>query len=179
MASGSADTYVRNTQGQQRLRDAAGGQAGGSWPQDNYNQYAPYPVHHETGAPMVDPVGASQDYWDHMTAGPSSVPQGPPSPDSPGRGTDYGKDLSQRSEPEYSHNVANRQDPAQHRGGEYRGAENTYMDLSGGEQQQYQQFGYIDINGIRYARGVNGEMMNMGGAPDFGTPGVTNPGQGY
>ena len=49
------------------------------------------------------------------------------------------------------------------------------MNLSGGEQQQYQQFGYIDINGIRYARGPNGDMMNMGSAPDFLTPGIRPP----
>ena len=129
---------------------------------------------------MVDRAGDMvQDYHDYMTAGSSFVPSGPPSPDSPGRGTQYGRDMAGRPEPEYTHNVANRQTPAQHIGGQYRGAENTYITLSAGEQMQYQQFGYIDINGIRYARGPNGEMMNMGGSPEFGTPGVTNPGQGY
>ena len=170
---------IENQRAQEGLRDAAGGQAGGGWPEDQARHYAPYPIHHETGEPMVDPIGASQDYHEGMTAGSSFVPSGPPSPDSPGRGTQYGEDMAGRPEPEYTHNVANRQTPAQHIGGQYRGAENTYITLSGGEQQQYQQFGYIDINGIRYARGVNGEMMNMGGSPEFGTPGVTNPGQGY
>ena len=170
---------IENQRAQEGLRDAAGGQAGGGWPEDQARHYAPYPIHHETGEPMVDPIGASQDYHEGMTAGPSFVPSGPPSPDSPGRGTQYGEDIAGRPEPEYTHNVANRQTPAQHIGGQYRGAENTYITLSAGEQMQYQQFGYIDINGIRYARGPNGEMMNMGGSPEFGTPGVTNPGQGY
>jgi hypothetical protein len=170
---------IENQRAQEGLRDAAGGQAGGGWPEDQARHYAPYPIHHETGEPMVDPIGASQDYHEGMTAGSSFVPSGPPSPDSPGRGTQYGRDMAGRPEPEYTHNVANRQTPAQHIGGQYRGAENTYITLSGGEQQQYQQFGYIDINGIRYARGPNGEMMNMGGSPEFGTPGVRGPSGGY
>jgi hypothetical protein len=171
---------IENQRAQREARDAAGGQAGGSWPEDQARHYAPYPIHYETGEPMTDRAGDMvQDYHDYMTAGSSFVPSGPPSPDSPGRGTQYGEDIAGRPEPEYTHNVANRQTPAQHIGGQYRGAENTYITLSGGEQQQYQQFGYIDINGIRYARGPNGEMMNMGGSPEFGTPGVTNPGQGY
>lgn len=174
------ENRLENQRAQREARDAAGGQAGGSWPEDQARQYAPYPIHYETGEPMTDRAGDMvQDYHDYMTAGSSFVPSGPPSPDSPGRGTQYGEDIAGRTEPEYTHNVANRQTPAQHIGGQYRGAENTYITLSGGEQQQYQQFGYIDINGIRYARGPNGEMMNMGGSPEFGTPGVTNPGQGY
>ena len=163
---------IENQRAQREARDAAGGQAGGSWPEDQSRQYAPYPMLYGTDQPLIDASPATQGYWEYMTAGPSHVPQGPPSPDSPGRGTQYGEDMAGQPEPEYTHNVANRQNPAQHIGGEYRGAENTYVTLSGGEQQQYQQFGYIDINGIRYARGPTGEMMNMGSSPDFLTPGI-------
>jgi hypothetical protein len=93
---------------------------------------------------------------------------------SPGRGTQYGREMSERPAPGFQYRVANRTIPG---GGTYSGLwgpqpygspvlpQDTYLTLDGSEQYALQQNGYIDINGLRYAKNEYDEIVNIGPTP--------------
>jgi hypothetical protein len=99
---------------------------------------------------------------------------------SPSAGTQYGQDIAGQPAPEYVHRVANRTIPG---GGTYSGLwgtqpygspvlpQDTYITLDPSEQYALQQNGYIDINGLRYAKNDYDEIVNIGPTPGRDTGG--------
>ena len=102
---------------------------------------------------------------------------------SPSAGTQYGEDIAGRPAPQSVHRVANRSiGPVGSpegwfgtdfmKGVGYYPPQDTYLTLDPSEQYALQQNGYIDLNGLRYAKNDYGEIVNIGSTPGRDTGGL-------
>jgi len=102
---------------------------------------------------------------------------------SPSAGTQYGEDIAGRPAPQSVHRVANRSiGPVGSpegwfgtdfmKGVGYYPPQDTYLTLDPSEQYALQQNGYIDRNGLRYAKNDYGEIVNIGSTPGRDTGGL-------
>jgi len=102
---------------------------------------------------------------------------------SPSAGTQYGEDIAGRPAPQSVHRVANRSVGSVGSPGGWFGTDfmkgvgytppqDTHITLDPSEQYALQQNGYIDLNGLRYAKNDYGEIVNIGSTPGRDTGGL-------
>ena len=137
-----------------------------------------------------DPVVGEPDTKPVPQEGPTKPPAEPEAnrryklaASSPSAGTQYGEDIAGRPAPQSVHRVANRSiGPVGSpegwfgtdflKGHGYIPPQDTYLTLDPSEQYALQQNGYIDLNGLRYAKNDYDEIVNIGPTPGRDTGGL-------